>query len=289
VSTPNPARVSVIVPAYNVERYLPDAVRSVRCQTWKDLELIIVDDGSTDGTGEVAERLASEDERLRVVHKPNGGLSSARNAGIRVARGEYLCFLDADDVFLPDKLQKQVSFLSFFSGCDLVYSDYYLGDHHANPNLLQCKSPPAIELTELLSYCNWLTVMCELARASLLEKIGGFDESLSSSEDWDFWIRASRCGTLSYLPGPVGVYRIHHGQMHRNQLRMRSNQRQVVRKHFPVGSPPWRVSRASMAWTDMQRAWAARRYARMTVCAAQLAWFARSRTMLRNVLRFGKY
>ena len=147
---PTPPLVSVIVPSYNVERFLPDAVASVRRQMWKELELIIVDDGSTDGTAELAARFAAEDPRVRVVRKPNGGPSSARNAGIAAARGELVCFLDADDMLLPEKINRQVAFLEFFPGCDLVYSDYYVGDDILNPVFLKCKRPPAVPMREAL-------------------------------------------------------------------------------------------------------------------------------------------
>lgn len=97
--------VSVIVPAYNAEKYLPAAIESVLRQTYSGWELILVDDGSTDSTPAICDRAAVSDPRIRVVHKPNGGLSSARNAGIRVARGRYLTFLDADDMLSPAFLE----------------------------------------------------------------------------------------------------------------------------------------------------------------------------------------
>ena len=286
---PTPPLVSVIVPSYNVERFLPDAVASVRRQMWKELELIIVDDGSTDGTAELAARFAAEDPRVRVVRKPNGGLSSARNAGIAAARGELVCFLDADDMLLPEKINRQVAFLELFPGCDLVYSDYYVGDDILNPVFLKCKRPPAVPMREILAHCNWFGPMSPLVRSRLLAKVGGFDEELTSSEDWDYWIRASRCGVLAYLPGPVGVYRTHPGQMHKNFARMRTNQEKVIRKHYPPGSNEWRIARASMAWNDAKRAWVARSFGIMATKLVQVAWHARSRRTLKNVMDLAGY
>lgn len=89
--------LSVIVPVYNVERYLPTCIESILGQTFRDLELILVDDGSPDGSGEICDRYAAQDSRVRVIHKPNGGVGSARNAGLDVARGKYLTFVDGDD------------------------------------------------------------------------------------------------------------------------------------------------------------------------------------------------
>ncbi len=275
--------VSVIVPSYNMERFLADAVKSVLRQTWKSLELIIVNDGSSDRTGDVADRFALDDARVRVVHKSNGGLSSARNAGFEVARGEFVCFLDADDVFLPDKLENQVAFIRLFPSCVLVYSDHYVGDGALTPMFLRSRRPPSVPMQELLVYRNWFAPFSALLRARVVREVAGFDERLTSSEDWDFWIRASRCGAFAYLPGPVGVYRIHPGQMHHDHFRMRRNQEEVVRKHFTRGSAEWRVAEACGAWVDAHFHWGRREYVRMASRLGACVWHARSRRMLKNI------
>ena len=278
--------VSVIVPAYNAERYLREAVDSALRQTHERLEVVIVDDGSTDGTPALADGFAAADPRVRVFHQPNGGLSAARNAGLAVARGDLVCFLDADDVFLPDKLERQRSFLDLFPGCDLVFSDFYVGDEQLTPGFLVCTRPPPVPMRELLAYGNWFGPMSPLLRARLAEKVGGFDEHLRASEDWDYWVRASRCGTFSYLPGPVAVYRAHSAQMHHDGERMLTNQREVLHKNFPPGSPEWRISRSARAWKDAKLRWAKRRYVRMAGCLCRWAWYARSRRIMLNVMRF---
>ena len=98
--------ISVIVPVYNIIEYLPRCVHSITSQTYENLELLLVDDGSTDGTGELCDRLAAEDGRIRVFHKENGGSSSARNLGISQAKGEYLGFVDSDDYVEPDMYER---------------------------------------------------------------------------------------------------------------------------------------------------------------------------------------
>lgn len=100
------ARISVIIPVYNMEQYIEKSVRSVTNQTWQDLELIVVDDGSTDATGEILRRLANEDARIRVVHRKNGGVSAARNTGLAEASGEYVAWLDGDDWMEPTALKR---------------------------------------------------------------------------------------------------------------------------------------------------------------------------------------
>lgn len=276
--------VSVIIPAFNAERFLADAVGSVLRQTWTRVEVIIVDDGSTDRTAEVAERLAAADERVRIVRKENGGPSSARNSGVAIARGEFVCFLDADDLYLPDKIERQLAFLALFPSCDLVFSDQYVGDGEATPVQLECKRPPPIPMRELLVYVNWLRPMSPLIRARLVEKVGAWDESLRGGEDWDYWIRCSRCGVFSYLPGPVGVYRTHPDQATRTLRRMRSDQDRVIAKHFERGSIEWRITLATRAWGEARRSWVQGHPLVTAGLLARCVWLARSHRTLRNVL-----
>lgn len=101
--------ISVIVPSYNVELYLERCVQSLVSQTYTDLEIILVDDGSTDGTGELCDKLARRDHRIKVIHKENGGLSDARNAGIKIATGEYYSFIDGDDFIEADTYECMIS------------------------------------------------------------------------------------------------------------------------------------------------------------------------------------
>ncbi len=275
--------VSVIVPAYNAERFLGDAVASVLRQNSKDLELIIVNDGSSDSTEALIERFKAEDPRVRPVHKDNGGPSSARNAGIAAARGDLVCFLDADDVLLPDKLERQGAFLQYFPSCDLVYSDFYVGDAALNPILLRSMAPPDVPMPELFSYCCWFAPMSPLMRARVLAKVGAFDEKLRTSEDWDFWIRASRCAAFGYLPGPVGVYRMHSAQAHNDVAQIRKTSEDLIRKHFQPGSSEWHNAHASMAWSYAKRQRVAGEYARTAGNLLKLAWHVRSMRTLKNV------
>ena len=99
-------RISVIVPIYNVERYLEKCIDSILAQTWRELEVILCDDGSTDGCGAICDRYAARDDRVRVIHKKNGGLSDARNAGLEVASGGWYVFIDSDDFITPDTIER---------------------------------------------------------------------------------------------------------------------------------------------------------------------------------------
>jgi glycosyltransferase involved in cell wall biosynthesis len=280
----NRPRVSVIVPAHDEEEFLADAAGSVLGQTWKDLELIVVNDGSEDRTAELADSLARKDARVRVLHrKVAGGLSSARNAGIAAAAGELICFLDADDILLPDKLERQVTFLDRFPGCDLVFSDWYVGDGKLTPLYLGRCEPPRLPMREVLVYGTWFACMTALVRASLVERTGPFDESLRGAEDWDFWVRASGCGALSYLPGPVAVYRLHARQMHRDGTLMRNAREGVIRKHFKPGTGELDAARAAMAWREAVGHWERRHYAGIAASLLTCLWHARSPRTLRKV------
>lgn len=112
--------VSVIIPIYNVENYVEQAVRSVLNQTFRDIEVIAVDDGSPDRSGEICDRIAAEDKRLKVIHKPNGGVGSARNAGLAAASGEYIMFLDGDDYYVPDTIEYLYNLL-INTGADMTF------------------------------------------------------------------------------------------------------------------------------------------------------------------------
>ncbi|HYA45480.1 MAG TPA: glycosyltransferase, partial [Acidimicrobiales bacterium] len=232
----------------------------------------------------LAERLAAIDPRVRVVRKANGGVSSARNAGLAAAQGELFCFLDADDMLLPDKLRRQVEFLQLFPSCDLVFSDYYVGDSRLVPYALSCRSPPLIPLPEVFVYLNWFgPPFTPLLRRSLQERVGGFDETLRSAEDWDYWLRASRSGTFSYQPGPSGVYRQHPNQAIKNHERMRSYQGQVIDKSFRRGSREWRIATGSRAFTYAQWHYGRSQYGHMLWELGRSAWYARSLRTVRTI------
>jgi glycosyltransferase involved in cell wall biosynthesis len=113
-------KVSIIVPVYNAEKYLQECVESVLGQTLSDIELILVDDGSTDSSPTLCDQYAAQDRRVKVIHKPNGRAASARNAGLRVASGEYVAFVDADDWISPDMYEKMLQTNADVTLCDYV-------------------------------------------------------------------------------------------------------------------------------------------------------------------------
>ena len=183
--------VSIIIPCFNHGCYLGDAVRSVLQQTYAPIEIIVVDDGSTDDTAKVAHSFGAA---IRYVKKQNGGLSSARNKGIECAKGEFLGFLDADDCFYPTKIEKQVHFFADHPELGLVFCGWKLvrdGDFV----VLSTEIPhDQHDFSDELLTHSLFHVTCVLICRIAIERMGRFDEQLTSCEDRDYWLRAAQRG-----------------------------------------------------------------------------------------------
>jgi glycosyltransferase involved in cell wall biosynthesis len=201
--------VSVVIPAYNVERWLGGTMQSVLSQTYQDLEIIVVDDGSTDRTAQVVE--AIKDERVSCIRQENRGLSGARNTGILAARGRYVALLDADDLFKPEKLERQVAVLDQCPSVGLVTCGFELIDE-AGSHLGEERnwlSHPRIDLN-LLLFWNPLLPSTLLIRRQWFDRVGLFDETLRRYEDWDLPIRLASAGCrMEYVEEILLSYRRH--------------------------------------------------------------------------------
>lgn len=235
--------VSIIVPAYNQSRYLGDAIRSALAQTRADLEVIVVDDGSTDDTPAVCQGFT--DPRVRYVWQENRGLSAARNTGLREARGEFLSFLDSDDQFLPEKLELLLAAFERDPGLGLVAGQAVLIDQEGRPIGEVFDRPLPAGLADLL-LGNPLHVGSVLLRREWQARVGHFDETLRSYEDWDMWLRLARAGCrMEWVPKPVSLYRFHLEQMTRIGAQMTVATFAVLDKTFQDPSLPeaWRARR----------------------------------------------
>jgi glycosyltransferase involved in cell wall biosynthesis len=198
--------VSVIIPCYNTAQYLGQAIESVLSQTFSDFELIVVDDGSTDNTKGVTQSFT--DPRIHYIQHPqNRGLSAARNTGIRHSRGKYICFLDADDYFLPHKLEDQVNFLESQPDYGLIGGGYLRVDKNGTVvKESQPRSGPI--LPEELLVVNQFIVPSTLISREWIETAGYFDENLNGAEEWDFHCRLAMVGCPMYKNGnAVCTYR----------------------------------------------------------------------------------
>jgi glycosyltransferase involved in cell wall biosynthesis len=202
--------VSVVIPAYNAARTLKETVRSVFEQTVQNFEIVIVDDGSKDDTIAVAESI--QDARVRVIAQPNGGASVARNTGLKAARGEFVALLDADDLWMPHKLERQLAVLNGEKDVNAVQT----GAYYVNDALEVLSVRPCFEsknaLLETLRFQNMPGVMSSLLiRREAFKKIGYFNTDLLMIEDWEMMIRVARFGNLKSLPEPLFLYRFHVG------------------------------------------------------------------------------
>ncbi len=244
-----PRQISVIIPSYNHANFLGDAIKSVLAQTWQDVEIIVVDDGSTDQTGQVA---ASFGATVRYIYQSNAGLSAARNTGIRAATGTYIGFLDADDLWRPDFLCTLVPILEGDSTVGAVYCGSQFVDHNARllPQLLT-RTVARDRLHDALINGEFFPPCAVLVRKSVFEAVGLFDERLRASEDWDMWLRVSAAYPFVGIPRVLSLYRMHGDNMSQDLERMRASQLQVVQKHFGAGEGD------PAAWTPQrQRAYA---------------------------------
>jgi glycosyltransferase involved in cell wall biosynthesis len=217
--------VGVVVPAYNAARYIRQTLASVLDQTWTSLEVIVVDDGSTDGTAAIAS--STGDRRVRVVTRENGGPSAARNDGWRSsAATRYIAFLDADDQWDRAKLARQVSFLDdrpdcVVAGCLMRYISSTGGVLGRTGQVLDAADQPLVASGELFPF----PLSAFLVRREVLERIGGFEEALGrpsgGAEDIDLLARLAEAGTVGCVPAVLGSYRIHPSSaMARDRLRI---------------------------------------------------------------------
>lgn len=235
----NPA-ISVVIPSYNNSCFIEAAVRSVLEQTYPASEIIVVDDGSTDGTAEV---LASYVERDLVTYlwQENGGPAAARNRGISVSKSEYLCFLDADDTLYPNSIQERIEIYEKHPGLGLVFSDnrkviqkgginiVYRENDLLESNLVRDTLKDHIISVDEEAYLLSTGVFCELAmrcfiwtgtvmvRRSVLDDVGNFDEDLKIAEDHDLWLRICRKYEIGFLNRSTATYLMHDGGTTKNK------------------------------------------------------------------------
>lgn len=213
------AKISVVIPCYNAERYVAAAVRSVLAQNWPNLEILVVDDGSSDRSAELVRDTFPE---VTLLQQVNQGVAVARNSGIAHAQGDWIAFLDADDIWLPGKLHAQWQLLSAIPGARMTYTAWQVWTS-TEP------TPPSEFLAALLSQAGdidrwsgatgwiypqllldcvvWTSTV--LAHHSVFTEVGQFDPMLRIGEDYDLWLRASRVTQILRMPRPYALYRMH--------------------------------------------------------------------------------
>jgi len=215
------ALVSIIMPAYNAELFIEEAIESVISQTYINWELIIVNDGSTDNTRTIVEKFLLEDNRIKLINQENKRLGAARNTGFKNATGFFVAFLDSDDLWLPSKLEIQIDFLSKNPNIDVVFSGGYTFFEDKNIKLDYHLSTitgfyPGKDMFSRLFNENEIPVLSVVLKRSWIENIGLQDEDkyAKGSEDLDYWLRLAKADAEFYgLANKLFIYRVHSAGM----------------------------------------------------------------------------
>lgn len=227
--------VSAIIPNYNYAQYVAEAVESALDQTYESLEVIVVDDGSKDGSLEVLEKFG---DRIKVITKQNAGVSAARNTGVAASSGEYVAFLDADDAWLPEKIEKQLELFTTVTSVGMVHTGVVEVDESGarlrdDTNGMEGSVSGELLLFErpvILGGGSGIVVS-----RKAFEEAGGFDTRLSTSADWDFFYRIASRFSVGFVPDALLRYRIHGTNMHGNIAAMEHDMLLSYDKAFADG------------------------------------------------------
>lgn len=232
-------KVSVVIPTYNCAKFVKDAVESALGQTYKDYEIVVVDDGSVDGTKEILTPYMAKN-LINCVYQENKGHSCARNAGIKHARGEFIAFLDADDIWLPDKLELQMPVFEISPKIGLVHSDRYrfTDKGEFSPPYRENFSDDTVQfhsgdIFDAL-FCReiYISSSTVVIRRECIDNVGLFDENLTKSgfEDFDMWLRILKRYRAHYIHRPLSLFRDRPGSMSKNLAGMMKAHRYVIEK-----------------------------------------------------------
>ncbi len=218
--------VSIIITVYNLATYLEEAIRSVLNQTYQDMEIIVVDDGSTDNTRELVMNFANP--KINYIFQKNRGAGAARNTGIRASTGRYIAFLDADDVWLPQKLELQLKVIESSPWASVIYCDmYFYGttDYTLPETFFQQFKwpPPWGKVLDKMAIRSFGIPSTLLVKRDVFEKIGLFDEGLPYCDDYDMLLRMAAYFEFEVLPTPLVKYRLHPSQISRNYAQVLMN------------------------------------------------------------------
>ena len=225
-------KVSVVIPAYNTMKYLPATLESVLQQTFADFEVLMINDGSSDGIVAWVNELT--DPRVRLISQPNQGLPGARNTGILNAQGEYVAFLDADDLWEPTKLEKQVRCLDEQPEVGVVYTWSLLVDEQGQSigRIHAGQGEGNLWKQLLLGEDPIANGSAAMVRRCCFDTVGLFDTSLKSAEDLDMWLRIAAHYPFAGIKEPLTLYRQHPHSMSKNRQRMFHSLRVVIEKAF---------------------------------------------------------
>ena len=232
--------MSVIIPTYDYERFLKNSIDSVLHQTWRDIEIIVVDDGSTDGTRKIAE---SYGKSVTYIYQQNKGVTAAMNNGAKRAKVEFICFLSSDDMYMPEIIARQLSVFNDNPQVELVYTDYYYVNGQGQ--ILETMKCPFFENFEdrilwMFRYCYFMhdTVMF---RRTLLEKVGFWDEDMHYAGEYWMWFKCLKDSKVAHIPLPLVKYRIHGAQLTTHTKQVRRYRRETLRRARKLYGLTWAI------------------------------------------------
>lgn len=224
----NSPLVSVIIPAYNHEMYIEEALQSVINQTYKNIQLIIINDGSTDGTGDIIVNFIRNNNNFNIAYlsKSNEGICRTLNKGLLLAKGKYVAFLASDDMWTSDRIEKQVHLMEENANIGLVFSDYYfirlnqithIKGTDYKPIIKKCfiNNIQNMNMYEKLLTDDIIPALTVLIRKECFDKVGGFDNNLKA-EDHDMWLRIAKAFPMAFIDEPLAYYRIHDSNVSNN-------------------------------------------------------------------------
>ena len=204
-------KVSVIIPTYNREEFITETINSVLNQTYKDFEIIVVDDGSTDNT---KQKLESFKSKIKLIEQKNSERAIARNNGVKNSKGKYLAFLDSDDIWIKNKLEKQVELLDSKPEVILTYGQSLRINEHGQKIKIAKRQLEGYsgKVFERLLLRNFIVSATPIIRREYFDKTEGFQTKYIPYEDWEFWLRFSLLGKFYFFNNPFAYYRIHKNQ-----------------------------------------------------------------------------
>jgi glycosyltransferase involved in cell wall biosynthesis len=236
---PETGMVSVIIPAFNAEAYVADAIETVLAQTYEPIECIVVDDGSTDGTAAAVRAFGA---KVTLIQQPNAGIAGARNSGAASASGEYLAFLDADDRWLPERVRAGLEALARTADAGAVVCGTQVVDESLRP-IGTIVQDPGVTIEDLL-LCRATLVSTSsnlLIRRPCFDDVGGWDSRLPGSEDWAMTFSLVQRGQLVSVPELLVEYRVHGSNMSANAERLERDMLQAYGQIFRNGEAPQRL------------------------------------------------
>ncbi|MBV6625063.1 MAG: glycosyltransferase [Rivularia sp. (in: Bacteria)] len=246
---------SIIIPAYNAITYLPETLESLLNQTFTDFEVLIVDDGSYDNIIDWAAEI--KDPRVRFFSQNNKGVSAARNLGIKQAKGEYIAFLDADDLWESTKLEKQLQLLKNNPSLGLVHTEMLVIDEQSKSLGRKFTSNVEGDALKRLLERNTIVTSSVIVRHSCLQAVGNFDENLTSSEDWELWVRIASRYFIAQIKEPLVYYRQHANNTTKNWQMLEQDLSSIEQVFQSVPQELSYLKQRTYAYANIYLAWKA--------------------------------